>query len=80
MIPTIYAKEAEPVVDIKVQNIEDEFCEIEDQINEQIDSKPSFTWKELWALIKPNFHYFLAAILVSSWFFKDNFNQINVNN
>src|SRR5438552_3739865 len=62
LIPTVYAKEFKPQLEI----IEKPINELKDDKNENSEnSKQSFTWLELWNLIKPHFVYFIISIMVS---------------
>lgn len=73
IIPSIYAKEVESIGS-ELQPAKEEENEVDEkpqikEIKENSDeSEPqpsSFTWKELWSLIRPNFGYFFISIFGS---------------
>lgn len=65
----IYAKDAKPVDLKQIENDLKADSRTDDEIDEQLfvefaDNTQNFTWNEFWNLIRPNFIYFLASILV----------------
>ena len=69
IVPSIYSKEPEPAAS---EPTKEEENEIDGEPEEPpIDENPnepqqsSFTWKELWSLIRPNFHYCFISIVGS---------------